>query len=164
MIKMTRYRSFFFLAIVMLSMNVAHSSSSERQSLRDVQKVGVVVNLDSSLSGFISEHRLKTVVELALRQAGLEIAEGPDSRDGNLVLSILALPDTSNERVVGFSASRRLQFYQGATLSRTDQFLVIPTWERWTVSYWGRERVREAAERVTREGVDEFINDLLAAR
>lgn len=142
----------------------AQARDQQRASLRDVASVGILVSVDEDLVEYISESRIQTLAELALRRSNVIISEGEAGRDGILVISLLSLPDEGNSGVNGFSVSTSVEFFQAVQVLNNEQYTVSPTWWRRGVAYWGINRVRDAAERIIGEDIDEFLNDLLAAR
>jgi hypothetical protein len=141
-------------------------SPSDSAVFSGLTSVAVGVDVDPDLERYISADRLKTVIELELRRSGIQVVDlqADATRDGNLIFALLAIPEESSSgRAVGFSVARLVDFYQGATLIRNSQFVVVSTWQDHSAHYWGINRVQQAAETAARSAVEAFVNRYMAS-
>ena len=141
-----------------------------RPALRGISRVSVGVFVDGrELPSGISESRLKTIIELKLRTAGLLVQrERPFAPVGIVglplvLLTLRAIPAQVNGRVVGYSFSTDIAVHEYRYLAARDAVLPVELWQRAGLNTTPTEEAASDVERVVAIVLDEFLNDWLAA-
>jgi hypothetical protein len=135
----------------------------DRDALRGVQAISVVVDVPEQNPIGITPDRVQTDIELRLRRAGISLS---DKAEPQLQVHILLLcPDTVRDCAVGLS----LDFYDFVLLTRKkgeqESTLVhdVLLWRRGGILHVGRSLAQGSIRRDLADYADEFINDYLAA-
>jgi hypothetical protein len=135
-----------------------------RPSLKGIRSVSVGVVLDDELTAYVTQQRLQTIMELAMRQYGLDINEASQA-DALVSLTILALPQTTGDKVTHFAVAIDFNVLQPVALARDQSILALAsTWSTGAVGSWGTQRVREASEQASKEYAEQFVNTVLSVR
>jgi hypothetical protein len=151
------------LSLALVPPAVAAGKSFERDSLRGIRAISVVVDSPPKLDGFpLETAALKTQVELELRKAGIRVDD--------TALTLLAVNVTAIEIRLGEGAPRGwavdidVHFNQVMTLLRSPEVLVpAATWTTGGVAVWSRDMDGRGAKDMVIAYVDQFANDFLAA-
>ena len=139
------------------------------QDLRDISKVSVGVFVDGrELPSGISESRLKTIIELKLRTAGLRVLSAEESLadpDTNpwVVLTLRAIPAQVNGRVVGYSFSTDIAVHEYRYLAARDAVLPVELWQEAGLGSIPLKGAASMIENSVAQLLDLFLNDWLAA-
>ena len=147
-----------------------------RKELRGISKVKVdvllanVVEGNEDLPSDISESRLRTIIELKLRTAGLRVLSEEESLadpDTNpwVVLAQGAMPATLRvgERLTGYFVSTNLTVFEFRYQAARDAVLPVQLWVSGGLNTIPLKRGASDIERVVAGLLDEFLNDWLAA-
>lgn len=129
-------------------------------SLRGLKKVWIEVAADP-LTGE-SHERVRSIVNLELRKAGIRVVIDPSefdkSRDAEVLVSLAALDPSSTKGVVTLEWT----VTQTVTVTRTGESMKAVTWRRTNdtrESRWTQKKV----ETILRETMDEFLSAWLSA-
>ncbi len=147
-----------------------------RPELRGISKVKVdvllanVVEGNENLPSDISESRLRTIIELKLRTAGLRVLSAEESLadpDTNpwVVLAQGAMPATLRvgERLAGYFVSTNLTVFEYRYLAARDAVLPVQLWEEANLRTTPLEEAAAQFEGAVAILLDDFLNDWLAA-
>jgi len=153
-------RMLCFLLILSTASSCYGAGDYMVESLHGLKSVEVLVedlNEDARRVG-LDDDRLKTIVELQLRKAGIPVE---DSASAVLYLNVNI---AAIFEVDAFSYAVNLQLNQGARLIRnTEIFVFAPTWHDALFGIAINKSPIQNVKECCRELADEFINDYLEA-
>lgn len=125
------------------------------ESLRGIKTVQVFVeglNENDKQDG-LSENRLRTDVEIRLRQNGIKVVK--DTAESYLYLDVLVLKHDIGIYVYNI----KLELWQEVSLTRKPDIKIIgTTWIRGSLGYAGSEVFVDTVRKSVADKVDEFIN------
>ncbi len=157
------------LPVCILSSEFVQAQTGQARSLRDISKVSVGVDVGGDdLPNGISESRLKTIIELKLRTAGLRVLSLEESvadPDNNpwVVLTLRTIPARVDGQLLGYSFSTDLTVLVFRYQAPGDAPMPVQLWQNAGLNISPTERTASRIESAVAELLDEFLNDWLAA-
>ncbi len=156
-----------FLLALLFSASRSEAQTSDRESLRGLDGVGVIykINLDKLNQLGLSPPQFANDVTLRLRKAGIRVFEGEEENQAKGNSHLVAEIHTINfdKNTIAFHIS--IYVYQLVYLARvkTDSPLYLTTWNNsGIIGVTPATQSREALRSALGDAIDKFINDYLA--
>ena len=158
------------LLVVAASSSAPVAQVSRPNPLKGVTKVTVQVLLAADQAPFvITRDRLRTILELRLRTAGLTVlSEAEDSADPDInptvQIDIVIIPSqTVAGQIMGYACHTRLSVREYRLSPRNQALVPIELWDRGRMNVASSQTVVAAIERTTNEFLDGVVSDWLGA-
>ena len=134
-------------------------------SLKGLDTVQVYAIVDDDLEKYLSEDRIKTVLELKLMQNGFVLSDDMSSVKARISMNITALENRGYDNdVLSFAISYNLDIDQPTLLSRDyNIYCISTTWSHSGVAIAGTRVVKSHLESIVNDGLDALLRDHLKA-
>ena len=137
----------------------------QRNSLKGLDTLSVIVSVDDDIESYISAFRLKTVIELELRRNGFVVLNDINKVRAIVRYDIIAVPIEMYDTVVQYAMSHSFTVEQWTILVRDPLILSFSsTWSDIGVSVWGTKIIKQEAEDWAKESTESFINAVLSVK
>ena len=137
----------------------------QRNSLKGLDTLSVIVSVDDDIESYISAFRLKTVIELELRRNGFVVLNDINKVRAIVRYDIIAVPIEMYDKVVQYAMSHSFTVEQWTILVRDPLILSFSsTWSDIGVSVWGTKIIKQEAEDWAKESTESFINAVLSVK
>ena len=138
----------------------------DRPALKGITKVTVFIGVDTLLP--VSEDRIRTVVELKLRMAGLNVLNGVESsRDPDFIpflnITLSGLRVHSGPELFGYAYATRGELNDYTFYRRNGATVPMELWSCSYITLARPEETRTAVERTVDSCIDDFLNEWLKA-
>ena len=141
----------------------AITGEPERKSLAGISGMNLVVEIldDGALEAQLNEEQLRTEVEGKLRLAKINV--DPQYSPYMNVRINCALPKSASGQDMGYVAMVRVAFMQDVYVMENSHNMYAPTWESRMFIWGSKGNFGIDAVKSTRNLMDQFISDYLAA-
>lgn len=152
------------VGLVLVLVAPARAAEMQRETLRGLEAVLVVVSLDEGAKeAGLSEDVIKTAVELSLRKHGVPVFEKelrPDELQTDATARLMVrVWATKLNGDPSFAYKISVELLQLAALKRDGLLFLPPTWAKGTIIVIGQ---RSTMREWINDAVDKFANDWLA--
>ena len=152
------------MTLTCLDLSLAQTRDQQRESLRGLQGVEVViedVKPDAQADG-LSREAIRAAVELILRSNGIQVLTRSESLKTPAAPYLYVRVSTSNHSSDPFAYAVTVALMQKVSLAHSaQQMMSATTWEKGSVGTTGHSNVRQVINSVESK-VKEFANDFLA--
>ena len=153
------------MTLICLDLSVAQTRDQQRDSLRGLQGVEVVIESlrpDAQADG-LSQEAIRTAVELILRSKGIRVLTRSESLSTPATPYLYVKVSTYNHSSDLYAYAVTVDVMQKVSLAqRPQQMMSATTWEKGAVGTTGHSNIRMVIDSVESK-VKEFANDFLAA-
>jgi hypothetical protein len=152
------------LTCLTLSTAQAEASTDQRESLRELSEVVVVIEKispDAQADG-LSEEAIRTAVELILRSSGIRVRTLSERPMTPSAPYLYVLVSTYKNEFL-YAVNARVELDQKISLVHRPQYtMAATTWARNWIGVVGQTKMREVISSIIEPQVKEFVNDFLA--
>ena len=152
------------MTLTCLDLSLAQTRDQQRESLRGLQGVEVVIEdikSDAQMDG-LSQEAIRAAVELILRSNRIEVLTRSESLKTPAAPYLYVRVSTSNHSSDLYAYAVTVEFMQKVSLvHRPQQMMSATTWEKGSVGTTGLSNMRQVINSVESR-VKEFVNDFLA--
>jgi hypothetical protein len=145
-----------FATIALLILTSTSAYGQQRETLRGLGGVTVVVSVVGDAASKIPKGELQTYMEMRLREADIRVTQGEEVP--RLILDVITLKDEEDGL---YTLSVSLRLWQQVRLDRKPNFkFLAPTWTTTQMIMRGEKNVSDIRDSV-QGAMDHFINEFL---
>ena len=145
-----------FATITLLILTCISANAQQRETLRGLSSVIVVVSIVGDAANKISKRELQTYIEMRLREADIHVTQGEEAP--RLILDVNTLKDEEDSL---YALSVCLHLNQQVGLDRKPNFkFLAPTWTTTQMIMRGEKNISDIRDSV-QGAMDHYINEFL---